>query len=101
MTCLLHAGFAASTGTDVVRRKRVASEGLNLPRHLWADRVGADPKGWRDARFAWSINEHDWGLQMLGYLAFFDETVYLYRTALGLTPHVGCVERYERPMAAK
>lgn len=101
MTCLLRAGFAASTGTGVVRRKRVAGDGLDLPRHLWADRVRADPKGWRDARFAWSTNEHDWGPQMLGYLAFFDETVYLYRTALGSKPPMGCVERHERSMEAK
>lgn len=95
MTCPRRAACGACTGAGVVRRKRRTVDGLPLPRHLWTDRVAADPKDWRDARFAWSTNEHDWGPQMLGYLAFFDETVYLYRTALGLKPPIGCVQRYE------
>jgi hypothetical protein len=96
MICRQRVASAVCTGTAVVRRKRQAVDDLCVPRHLWADRVAMDPKGWRDARFASSTNEHDWGSQMLGYLAFFDETIYLYRTALGLKPPMGCAQRYER-----
>jgi hypothetical protein len=35
---------------------------------------------------------------MLGHLAFFDETVYWHRKALGLKPPIGCLERHEQRM---
>lgn len=78
----------------MVRRRRVLDDGLNLPAELLPAAVSRDPDGWRAARFAWA-RQHDWGPQRLGFLAFFDETVYWHRTALGRTPPIGCVERYE------
>lgn len=85
---------AGSMGGRMVRRKRIAPVGLNLPRHLWADAVQADPDGWKAGRFEWS-RSHEWGRGMSGYLAFFDETVYLHRLAVGLVPPIGCAERHE------
>lgn len=92
--CLRRVVSVAFTGVPVVRRKRVIDDGLNLPAELLPAAALRDPEGWREVRFAWA-RQHDWGPKRLGFLAFFDETVYVYRTALGLTPPIGCVERYE------
>lgn len=78
----------------MVRRKRMSDDGLNLPAGLLPAAVTRDPDGWRAARFAWA-RSHNWGPKMLGHLAFFDETVYWHRTALGRVPPIGCVQRYE------
>lgn len=96
MICPLRVVPVASMGGRVVRRKRRES-GTDIPRHLWADCCQPDPMEWRRQRYEWS-RRHDWGPQMLGHLAFFDETVYWHRTALGLKPPIGCVERHEQRM---
>lgn len=79
----------------MVRRKRRRDDGLHLPPALLPAVAARDPEGWRTARFEWA-RSHDWGPKMLGHLAFFDETVYWHRTALGLVPPAGCVQRYEQ-----
>lgn len=80
------------------RRKRVVDDGLNLPAGLLPAAVRNDPSGWRDRRFEWS-RIHDWGAQKIGFLAFFDETVCLYRGALGLEMPAGSAERYAQRQA--
>lgn len=82
----------------MVRRKRVFDDGLNLPQHLQPEAVVLGPDGWKAARFEWSMN-HNWGPQKLGLLAFFDETVCLHRTTLGLEPPIGSAQRYEQGLA--
>ena len=78
----------------MVRRIRRQDTGLNLPAHLMPESVYQDPDGWKAARHEWARN-HDWGRQMLGHLAFFDETLYWHRTATGRVPPIGCLERHE------
>ena len=76
------------------RRRRKQNDGLNLPPALLPDAVHLNPEGWRDARMEWA-RHHVWGPQMIGFLAFFDETIYWHWTALGRKPPRGCAERYE------
>lgn len=82
----------------MVRRRRVFDDGLNLPHHLLPEAVVLGPDGWKAARFEWS-RSHDWGPQKLGLLAFFDETVCLHRSALGLEAPIGSAQRYEQRLA--
>lgn len=89
----------ACTAAGVVRRKRHHEGGLDLPAALLPAAVHRDPNGWKAARHEWA-RSHDWGAQMLGHLAFFDETLYWHRTALGLEPPMGCVGRYEPVLRA-
>lgn len=84
----------------MVRRKRIQDDGLNLPPYLLPSGAQKDPDAWKAARFAWA-RAHDWGPQMLGHLAFFDETLYWHRTERGLTPPMGCVQRYEQRLAGR
>lgn len=87
-------GSAAFMVAVVVRRRRSAyDDGLDLPEYLRPGAALSDPEGWKRGRTAWG-REHDWGPQKLGYLRFFDETVYVYRTAIGDTPPIGCSQRY-------
>lgn len=84
----------------MVRRKRPQDDGLNLPPHLLPAVVHQDPDGWKADRFEWS-RLRDWGPGKLGLLAFFDETVYWHRTALGRQVPIGCLERHEAVMRGR
>lgn len=73
MTCLPLVVRVESMVVAVVRRRRVSSGGLNVPRHLWPDRAALDPEGWRRARFDWA-RQYPWPVGKIGFLGFFMET---------------------------